>query len=122
MYPLGAFFKTVVYKHIIVPAIILHFVRGFRQSSFNDIFGIQSTALKPPSQFLAVWWQHEDADCVGNLLFKLRRSLDVYVKQQIVALLFGLIEKAAGSSIVMAENIRVFKKFVRSGHPFKLLY
>jgi hypothetical protein len=93
----------------------------FRQSALNDIFGIQSTTLEPPFQFLAVWWHHEEANRLRNFLFELRRSLNVYVKQQIVASLFGLVEKAAGSPVVLAENLRIFKKFVSSGHAFKLL-
>jgi hypothetical protein len=47
--------------------------------------------------------------------------LNIYIKQEIVALRFGLIERTAGSPVRVAENVRVFKKFVGGDHAFKLI-
>ena len=96
-------------------------VARYHQSALDDTFGIQTTVLKARFQFLAVWRQHENANRVRNFPFKLQRSLNIYIKQEIMALRFGLIERTAGSPVRVAENVRVFKKFVGGDHAFKLI-
>jgi hypothetical protein len=76
---IGAFFKSIVYEDIIVFGVELHFIARKRQSALDDIFRIRPTIPKPRFQFLAVWWHHEDANGVRDILVKLRRPLHVYV-------------------------------------------